>query len=198
VVFLAPPFLPMIRPVVLAAGLAIVDVTLHGRGTVSARVLGGRTRRPQVGVPVAMARPGGRIEHTAATDSTGRYRFDEVDEGEWVVLTGAPRHRDSEQRVFIRAGELVGEDLVLTAVGEVTGQIADDGDPIPGVRVTLVDAGGRIIRAARTNRAGRYGFTEVPEGTYVLVALMVEPRTSMAVVSSEADQSLSVPHHLLA
>jgi Carboxypeptidase regulatory-like domain/SdrD B-like domain len=198
VVFLAPPFRPTVRPVVLAAGFAIVDVTLHGRGTVWARVLGGRGRQPQVGVPVAMARPGGRIEHTTATDSTGRYRFDEVDEGEWVVLTGAPRHRDSEQRVYVVAGELVGEDLVLTALGEVAGEVAEGTDPIPGVRVTLVDDSGRIIYAARTDRAGTYGFTEVPEGTYVVVALMVEPRTSVAVVSSETNQSPSVPDQLLA
>jgi hypothetical protein len=198
VVFLAPPFRPTVRPVVLAAGFAIVDVTLHGRGTVGARVLGGRGRRPQVGVPVAMARPGGRIEHTTATDSTGRYRFDEVDEGEWVVLTGAPRHRDSEQRVYVVAGEMVGEDLVLTALGGVAGEVAEGTDPIPGVRVTLVDESGRIIYAARTDRAGTYGFTQVPEGTYVVVALMVEPRISVAVVSSEANQSLSVPHQLLA
>jgi carboxypeptidase family protein/SdrD B-like protein len=198
VLFLAPPFRPMIRSVVLAAGLAIVDVTLHGRGTVSARVLGGRRRRPMTGVPVAMARPGGIIERTTATDSTGRYRFDEVDEGEWVVLSGAPRHRDGEQRVLVRAGELVGEDLVLTALGDVTGGIADGGDPIPGVRVTLVDDSGRIIRVARTDRAGTYGFIEVPEGTYAVVALMVEPGTSLAVVGSETDQSLSVANHLLA
>jgi hypothetical protein len=196
VVVLAPPFRPMIRSVVLAEGLAIVDVTLHGRGTVSARVLGGRTRRPQTGVPVAMARPGGVIERTTATDSTGRYRFDDVDEGDWVVLGGAPRHRDGEQRVCIRAGELAGEDLVLTALGEVTGEIADGSDLIPGVRVTLVDESGRVIAAARTDRAGTYEFTEVPEGTYAVVALMVEPRTSVAVVSSDTDHSLSVPHQL--
>ena len=134
-VLLAAPYRPVTRAVALAAGWAVVDVTLYGRGTVSSRVLGGERRRPQAGAPVALARPDGTIERTTVTDWAGRFHFDEVDEGEWILLSGAPRHLDGRQVVVVRAGELAGEDLVLTALADVTGQIADAGDPIPGVRV---------------------------------------------------------------
>jgi hypothetical protein len=135
---------------------------------------------------VALARPDGTIERTTVTDWAARFRFDEVDEGEWLLLSGAPRHLDGRQVVVVRAGEASGEDLVLSALADVSGQISDAGDPIPGVRVALIDRSGRIVDVDRTDRTGTYRFADVAEGIYIVLALMLQPRTSVVVVRADA------------
>ena len=44
------------------------------------------------------------------------------------------------------------------------------GAVIPGATVTLTDSGASVKRADVTNASGKYAFTTVPPGTYVISA----------------------------
>jgi hypothetical protein len=66
------------------------------------------------------------------------------------------------------AGRALGQ---ATNSGTVVGEVTDaSGAVIPGATVTLTDSGASIKLAEVTNASGKYAFTTVPPGTYVISA----------------------------
>jgi hypothetical protein len=66
------------------------------------------------------------------------------------------------------AGRALGQ---ATNSGTVVGEVTDaSGAVIPGATVTLTDSGASVKLADVTNASGKYAFTTVPPGTYVISA----------------------------
>src|SRR5215467_8170859 len=53
----------------------------------------------------------------------------------------------------------------------ISGTIQDTaGNPLPDVRVELTDGSGTVVNSAYTSASGRFEFTRVASGTYLVVA----------------------------
>ena len=120
-------------------------VTLPGLGTTGAGSVEGRVLdvngQPGAGVPVVLR--SAATASTVFTDSSGRFLFTQVPDGDFTVMpllrSPLPTRTVS---VAVRGGQaLTGVVIQDLLVGEVSGQVLDEfGDPAEGVRVQLFRA----------------------------------------------------------
>jgi hypothetical protein len=71
----------------------------------------------------------------------------------------------------LRPGSMPKFDLPVIETGAIDGTVyRDNGEPIPGMRLELVDEGGAVIKTTDTAYDGFYTFEFVPPGTYMVRA----------------------------
>lgn len=116
---------------------------------------------------------------TARTDPDGRFRFEEVPVGTYDITASAVGLLDNAQRVTVNAGATSSITFTLTPTGDtgtLTGVVYNpSGLPLQAV-VTLV-AGPQVSDSRNTSSNGRFTFTGLPPGTYVLEARAARYRT---------------------
>ncbi len=120
-----------------------------------------------------------------------RYRDEEMlqDSPGTVTLNALPRYRPVKietrhfkfddpflvprsaiYELYTHAGSDVSVDIAVVMTGDIEGYVyngpVDDAAPVKGVIVTLYDADGREISAARSEFDGFYSFTAIPAGDY--------------------------------
>jgi hypothetical protein len=219
--------------VTLAAGdeLRDIDFTVPG----STRDCGAGLAKP--GSPTGAARIQGRVTGPAGeplvcaqvslssdaipsvrTDAEGRYTFDRLPAGSYVVQAhmlpdylslryGQRRPADEDRLIVLGEGERRdGVDIVLPRQAVITGTLWDEhGEPVEGVSVSAFELrrrNGRLVAATRANaRAtddrGQYRIVAVPPGSYLIgatatgaLATTAEPR---AYVSSYHPATTEMP-----
>lgn len=162
---------------------------LSGNGSIEGQItLAGK---PISGVTVTLAPKSGKPPDTrtvSATDEAGRFRFTDVEVGDYVVDVFAPAfvgigaslsNPARGRSVTLRDGETVtGVDIALTRGGVITGRVLDaNRHPIIEMTVDLtqVDLSGRvlprIVRPSeqfmyRTDDTGTYRIFGLPAGRY--------------------------------
>ncbi len=187
---------PLARTVDLSEDDQVADFSLRALVPVA---VSGTVRdpdgQPLAGVEVRLTGPG--PDRTAVTDAEGGYVFDDVPVGDDYTLTAtAPDATTaSAARTFSVPPDtedpVVGQDFILTpdprgsASGTVT---AEDGSPVPGVRITVADGGG-TERVATTDGQGRWALNDLPPGSYTATVTAPEG----AEVTGAADLDFTVP-----
>ncbi|HVV20573.1 MAG TPA: FUSC family protein [Pseudonocardiaceae bacterium] len=80
------------------------------------------------------------------------------------------------------------------AVGRVTGSVygPDAVGPLPDMTLAVIDAAGRVVARAMTNRCGRYDIPDLPAGTYTLVATGHPPATGRIRLTRGRDDSVNL------
>ncbi|KAI2514176.1 protein of unknown function DUF11 [Fragilaria crotonensis] len=102
---------------------------------------------------------------TTVTAADGSYKFTGVVPGDYSVIEINPDGYPIEP-----SEDDVGNDFVDSNNGSISGSVKDDnGNPIPGVTVALVDNNGITVDTATTNAGGGYVFNEVEPGQYTVV-----------------------------
>lgn len=106
------------------------------------------------------------------TDGDGRYRLMPPTGGTYVVICATAGTYQPHAALVAVADQTVRHDILLAGAGRLTGtvRLAGSGRGVGGVVVTLVDVRGNVTRVATTDKAGRYAFADLPEGTYTLAA----------------------------
>ncbi len=110
-------------------------------------------------------------------DAQGRYRVSGLRPGKYKVTLLLPEelivHRP-QQEVTITDRGCAAVDYFVADNGRITGRIFDaEGQPVPNVLVALVDADEHDLerdyaKLERADQNGRYSFTAVPPGRYLL------------------------------
>ncbi|MEX2168228.1 MAG: SdrD B-like domain-containing protein [Pirellulales bacterium] len=154
---------------------------------------------PLEGVQIDLLDGRGNFIRSTTTDSTGRYRFDNLRPGEYQVFEHQPQgYYDGGDRIGTSGGDKlandhVGEILLGSGVkatqydfcekvgADISGYVyhdrSNDGiynrpgeEPIAGVVLKLLDANGNDTgRQATTNDLGYYEFTNLDAGTYAVM-----------------------------
>ncbi|WP_152361031.1 MSCRAMM family protein [Microlunatus speluncae] len=132
----------------------------------------------QQGITLQLLDSDGQELAEAETDADGRYSFPgyatyddyrvEIIPPADLVAEG-PTARDAD----LSAGDQTGLDFVLVEPVEVTGSISgtvstDDGDPVPGAKITGTGPEG-VEQTATTDDDGGYVLDELPPGDYAVV-----------------------------
>ncbi|WP_280371488.1 MFS transporter [Nocardia wallacei] len=102
----------------------------------------------------------------------GGYRIEAPGAGGYVLIVSATGYQPAAVNVTV--GEWPQAlDITLLGTGEVSGVVraTGRGEPLPGVTVTLTDAGGEVVGSAVTDGNGRYVCRGVVPGAYTLVAV---------------------------
>jgi hypothetical protein len=131
---------------------------------------------PQAGVKVSVAGEGGTYE--ASTDAAGRFRFEALPAGEYVLRLVPPETLyvyGPERKVKIGDGGCAVEHFTVESNGRLTGVVYDaEGRPFARAALLLSEAEhgkdrwrGHIAHAT-SDAEGRYKFEGVPPGRYIL------------------------------
>jgi uncharacterized surface anchored protein len=149
--------------------------------------------RPIPNVPIQLQNSAGIVVATTTTDSTGAYKFTEVEPGTYkVVETNLPAYpknvsdndstpdddpadlnkfTDNAVGVELKPGETdTGNDFVDSDNGKITGTVKDDAlAPLGGVLLTLKDSNDDVVSTTLTNGNGVYVFDDLEPGVYTVV-----------------------------
>jgi EmrB/QacA subfamily drug resistance transporter len=119
----------------------------------------------------------GTIVAQTVTEPNGSYRFSEIPEGDYTVTARTPLYQPAATAATIIPGAQVRADLILTGTAALAGVVrqAAGGAPLAGASVTLAGPTGQIVAQTITGPDGRYLFTDLPEGTYTVVASGFHP-----------------------
>jgi len=167
----APGFESFATPVQVAAGQQLENLTLSltaATGNITISVI-----NPIGGLPVSGARllMEGPLVRSAFTDILGAASISNLPPGDYLATLQADGFQQVTRSVGISARATTSETFVLIpAPGSVEGRVVDgaSGTPLGNATVRLIGSG--VDRRATTTPEGRYTFSSVPIGTYVLEA----------------------------
>ncbi len=142
---------------------------LFAQGTIEGVVLNRITREPVPAASVDLAGAPGSPLHTTAGVS-GLFRFTGLPPGDYTPAFDADHFFAAKgDPVHIRASETLQLEAELDPITTLDGRVLDpDGKPLPGMRVELKH---RLMGLSLvTDSEGRYRVTDLPSGTYLLLA----------------------------
>lgn len=176
------------------AGASGLELRLTRGGAIEGRVITADGSSP-AGTVVGISRADGH-PRTRRVGPDGRYRFDGLMPGRWIVRRAekeiSPLVTNTEVRpgnprplpwsCTVSEGQTTHHDLDLSgrdAAASVSGRLAFDGQPARGWRVRLVPAGTVLVRGdapkARTGDQGRFHITAPGPGVFLLLANRAGP-----------------------
>jgi uncharacterized protein YfaS (alpha-2-macroglobulin family) len=155
-----------------------VDVVLTGTAGISGTVtaVGGD---PVPGATATLADDRGEVVGSQATNARGRYAFGELVAGAYTLVVSADAYRPVAMSVEVSStGETV-RDVELAGGARLHGVArVSDGRVIPDARITLLDQVGNVLGVTTTDEFGEYGFGDLPEGDYTVIASGYPPVAS--------------------
>jgi len=127
---------------------------------------------PIVGATVTLTDSTGAPVGTKQSDSSGNFGFPGVDEGvdEYTITAEKDYYITTTQEdVDVDAGDTTHVDLILDTNGTITGKVVDeDGNPVEGATVKLIDASGNVVGISITDSDGNYNFWGFDYGDYTI------------------------------
>jgi hypothetical protein len=156
------------RPETLA-DVAPVRMPLSNEAIVTGRV-DGPGGGPVSGATVTVTDFGGAQLARAVTGLDGTYRLVVPTGGTFLFICAAEHHQPAASLITITGGELH-RDVSLSGAGQLEGAVADqNGRPIPGAVLTLIDARGEVVASAAAGPDGGYLLTGLYPSEYTLTA----------------------------
>ena len=119
-------------------------------------------------VRVLAERPGESVR--GAVEPGGRYRISGLSQGNWSVTARiSAEGREARAAVALDDGDIVSLDLDFEEHdGSLSGIVLIGGGPFQQAVVTIIRDDAPVPRRAATNFEGRFSFTGLPAGTYLL------------------------------
>ena len=122
------------------------------------------------GAALTLIDHGGRQVSRDNAGQDGGFELSAPGAGSYVLVASAPGHQPWAASVLV-GSEPVSVDVLLAGSGGVTGlvRVAGSGQVMANALVTLTDGVGEVIGSASTTAEGRYRFTQLVAGGYILV-----------------------------
>ncbi|GHH69789.1 MFS transporter [Streptomyces sulfonofaciens] len=170
----ADGYQPQASTVVVGEGPVAYDILLSGTsgltGTVRS-VDGG----PVANAVVIVTDVRGDVLATGTSGVQGEFAFTELVPGYVTVAVNAEGYRPQALPVEIGGSGVTRADVVLSSGARVRGTVRAAGGALSEARVTLVDAAGNVVGTATTGVDGAYGFADLDEGEYTVIATGYPP-----------------------
>jgi carboxypeptidase family protein len=170
---------PQASAVPVGGGPVSLDVVLSGTSGLSGTVTSAGKGAPVAGATATLADDRGEVVGARTTDAAGRYVFGELVAGTYTLVVSADGFRPAALSVSVPgAGEAV-QDVDLAGGSTLRGvATVAGGRAVPDARITLLDRAGNVVAVTTTDAAGEYGFSDLPEGEYTVIASGYPPVAS--------------------
>ncbi|MDT8910632.1 MFS transporter [Amycolatopsis sp. PS_44_ISF1] len=191
----APGHQPQASSVVVGGGPAKLDVTLTGSGELTGVVRSVGLGNPLVNATVTLTDSRGEVNGAFITADDGVYTFNGVGAGQYTLVASGPHYRPVAVTLTVPDSGVLRHDVELAGAVLLQGTARTEGERIvPDARITVLDANGNVAAVARTDGEGRYVVSDLPTGSYTVVASGYPPATSQVSLSdgeAEHDVRLS-------
>ena len=157
---------------------------------------------------IKVALEGNEQHYEVFTDSEGRYEFRRVLPGTYRLraeIPGSYRTYDDPE-IRLNGRDCLPADIWATRKGQIMGRVVDENEkPLPSVPISLVSADARIEEifpdgkgkpgwpVIHTDREGRFWFTRLAPGRYLLVMNLTQSETTRTTGTSRALPRLFYP-----
>jgi EmrB/QacA subfamily drug resistance transporter len=175
----APAHQPQAAAVPVGGVPVSLDVVLTGTSGLAGTVVSVGTGAPIAGGTATLADERGEVVGSLPTGSDGRYAFGELVAGHYTLVVSADGYQPAALSVSVPGtGECV-QDVALVGGSRLRGTATSgDGRPVPDARITLLDRAGNVVGMTTTDPTGEYGFSDLPEGEYTVIASGYPPVAS--------------------
>ncbi|WP_328605289.1 MFS transporter [Amycolatopsis sp. NBC_00345] len=191
----APGHQPQASSVVVGGGPAKLDVTLTGSGELTGVVRSVGLGNPLVNATVTLTDSRGEVNGAFITADDGVYTFNGVGAGQYTLVASGPHYRPVAVTLTVPDSGVLRHDVELAGAVLLQGTARTEGERIvPDARITVLDTNGNVAAVARTDGEGRYVVSDLPTGSYTVVASGYPPATSQVSLSdgeAEHDVRLS-------
>ncbi|WP_205673031.1 MFS transporter [Amycolatopsis nivea] len=175
----APGHQPQASSVVVGGHPANLDVTLTGSGELTGVVRSIGTATPLANATVTLTDSRGEVNGAFITAEDGVYTFSGVGAGQYTLVASGPHYRPVAVTLTVPDSGVLRHDVELAGAVLLQGVARTEGDRIvPDARITVLDANGNVAAVARTDSEGRYVVSDLPIGSYTVVASGYPPATS--------------------
>ncbi|MDT7724234.1 MAG: hypothetical protein QOI21_810 [Actinomycetota bacterium] len=170
---------PQASSVLIGGRPAKVDITLTGSGGLTGTVWTAGRHTPLADATVTLTDARGEVNGAFITQPDGAYAFHGVGAGQYTLVVSGQLYRPIAVTLTVPDSGVLSHDVELTGSVLLAGTARSEEDKIvPDARITVLDADGNVSAVARTDSEGRYVVSDLPEGTYTVVASGYPPATS--------------------
>ncbi|HEV7976751.1 MFS transporter [Amycolatopsis sp.] len=170
---------PQASSVVIGGRPAKVDITLTGSGGLTGTVWTAGRHTPLANATVTLTDARGEVNGAFITQADGAYAFHGVGAGQYTLVVSGQLYRPIAVTLTVPDSGVLSHDVELTGSVLLAGTARTEEDKIvPDARITVLDAEGNVSAVARTDAEGRYMVSDLPEGSYTVVASGYPPATS--------------------
>jgi EmrB/QacA subfamily drug resistance transporter len=170
---------PQASAVPVGGGPVSLDVVLSGTSGLTGTVFSAGKGTPVGGATATLADERGEVVGARPTGQDGRYAFGELVAGTYTLVVSADGYQPAALSVSVPGtGEFV-QDVELVGGSRLRGvATVGDGRVVPDARITLLDRAGNVVAVTTTDASGEYGFSDLPEGDYTVIASGYPPVAS--------------------
>ncbi len=131
------------------------------------------------GVALTLIDHGGQQVAHSVTGENGVYSFDKVTPGRYTLVASGGWFRPVAVTLTAPGTGMLRHDVELVNTILLSGVARTDEDRIvPDARITVLDASGGVAAVAMTDAEGNYSISDLPAGTYTVIASGYPPATS--------------------
>ncbi|MBY0090740.1 carboxypeptidase regulatory-like domain-containing protein [Priestia aryabhattai] len=156
----------------LASVTAFNDVTVAAAASITGKVTSGQTGLPLSGSTVELRNQSNVLITTTTTNTEGNYSFTQLAAGTYNLNFIATNFITATSTTTIAAGQTQVINIILQPQpGNVTGTVlSQDGTPVNGATIRLIDQFNSVATTVTTNAQGQYTISSVTPGQYSLTS----------------------------
>jgi hypothetical protein len=193
----APHFRPSASIFALHSQEATVMLNLIGIGSLTGKITTAKDGRP-MSVDIELVCPDEGVAAQYRTGKDGCFLLTDLPEGNHELVVRNAGYRTVEMPVVVDRGQTRTIGVAMVGLGHLYGAVTGPGGEwMPGAQIALSDGNGTVVASTRTDGAGSYRFSEVPEGPYTVRATAFGPAGPVVEVEAgstvAADVNLASP-----
>ncbi|MCA0987197.1 carboxypeptidase regulatory-like domain-containing protein [Guptibacillus algicola] len=133
-----------------------------------------------------------QLVNATAADPTGAYQFENLAPGNYILKAAAPNYSVACTGASVKSNIVSNIPLTIKPnPGSISGNIVNDlGETLSNVTISLLDVNETPIAYGNTDVDGNYFISNVPPGSYALIAKLMMHTTTTGTVAVEAGQEV--------
>jgi EmrB/QacA subfamily drug resistance transporter len=162
---------PQAATVVVGDSPVELDLVLGGTAGLTGVVKESTGGTPLPGALVVTTDVRGEVIASGASDANGAFAFADLVPGSYTLAVTAAHHRPTALPVEVTSDAPTHCEILLDPGTRIHGMIrTPGGKPLDAAQVTLLDATGNVVATYTTGPDGEYGFTDLANGSYTVIA----------------------------